>query len=82
MNLMCKTRTPTFNFERGCWMNGHPGTLYTFIDKRTGHFVVRPGERGRHATGIGPECQVRVATRSEAEEKWQSPLNPAWYVEG
>lgn len=80
---MCKTHLPKYNFAKGYWMNGHPSTLYTFVDRQTRQFIVRPGERGRHTIGpaIGPECDVRVATRAEAEEKWQNPLNPGWTVE-
>lgn len=74
---------PRFRPKQGAWTGGDSNTLYAFTDKLTGRVVVRPG--GGSATrslmrGIGPEAEVRVATRAEAEEKWQNPLHGGWKV--
>jgi hypothetical protein len=60
------------------WIGGDPRTLYAFVDQRTGATTVCPG--GGQACGIGPAATARVATRREAEEHWQYPLNPGWRV--
>ncbi len=67
---------PRYSEQHG-WRGGDSHCLYTFIDKRTGHKVVRPGGA---AGGIGSEVTVRQATRAEAEAHWQSPLHPGWKV--
>jgi hypothetical protein len=73
-------RLPRYN--QSCrWEGGDSRTLYAFIDKRTGTVKVRPGALSEHAVcGIGPECDVRIATRTEAETHWQNPLHSGWKV--
>lgn len=66
----------TYNAKRG-WTGLMGTALYAIIDKRTGALQVRPGD---YMTGIGPEVDIRVATRGEAETHWQSPLSPGWIV--
>lgn len=82
-------KLPKYTAERG-WRGGDSHTLYSFRDKRTGHVVVRPGNtRGADPAfrrlsgsfkGVGPEVDVNVATRGEAEEHWQHPLHAGWKV--
>lgn len=74
-----RTALPRWNDKRG-WTGGDTRTLYAFTDKRTGRVVVYPG--GSVSRGVGPEMTVRVATRAEAQQRWQDPLNPGWKVEG
>jgi hypothetical protein len=64
-------------YRNGRWIGGDARRLYTFIDRRTGRIVVRAGDA---FSGIGPEADVREATRGEAETLWQSPLHPGWKV--
>jgi hypothetical protein len=59
------------------WIGGDPSTLYAVIDKRTGRTIVRPPDQ---MGGVGPDVDVRVATRAEAEEHWQRPLHAGWRV--
>lgn len=77
--LMCivggnPPRAVRFDSRRG-WVGLDGRTLYAFTDKRTSSVVVRPGNQ---TGGIGPEVDVRVATRAEAEKHWQSPLHAGW----
>jgi len=67
---------PTYS-ERHGWRGGDKDTLYAITDKRTGNVMVRP-VRDMHA--VGPDVDVRVATRDEAEQHWQRPLNSGWKV--
>lgn len=62
------------------WIGGSMRTLYVFTDRRNGDKVVSPGRASVDYPHIpaGPACQVRVATRNEAEQYWQSPLHPGW----
>jgi hypothetical protein len=69
-------KLPHYDQRKG-WCGGDRRTLYAFIDKRTGHVVVRPGGL---LPRIGPEATVRIATRGEAERLWQSPLSSGWKV--
>ena len=72
MKVVKRTRPiplPRYNDKRG-WLGGDPKRLYTFIDERTGHITVRPGRWP--GGGIGPAVTVRPATRSEAQENWQT----------
>jgi hypothetical protein len=71
-------RMPRWDKRRGAWVGGDSHTLYTFTDTRTGCKWVRPGAL---TFGALWECAtVRVATRAEAEELWQSPLHVGWTV--
>lgn len=64
--------------EEGGWQGGDDRTLYTITDRRTGRVLVRPG----HELRGGPEVDIRMATREEAEEHWQRPLHVGWKVTG
>jgi hypothetical protein len=75
-----RVRMPRYNATHG-WTGGDSKTLYTFTDKRTGYITVKPGGTFYVKT-VGPEHTVRVATRDEAEAKWQSPLHAGWNVNG
>ena len=69
--------------ERQGWIGGDSRTLYAFTDRRTGKVGVYPGGGGskkKLLMHVGPEADVRVATRAEAEELWQSPLSSGWNV--
>jgi hypothetical protein len=68
---------PRYDQRKG-WHGGDPRTLYAFVDQRTGATTVCPG--GGRACGVGPAATARVATRREAEEHWQFPLNRGWRV--
>lgn len=64
--------------ERGGWKGGEKNRLYHITDKRTG----KPSVMGvEHMRGVGPEVDIRHATRGEAEEHYQKPLHPGWKVE-
>ncbi len=78
MAVKCITRAalPRYS-ESGGWRGGAKKTLFAITDKRTGRVIVRPREQMR---GVGPEVRVRVATRAEAEQHWQSPLHSGWKV--
>ena len=70
--------------ERQGWIGGDSRTLYAFTDRRTGKVGVYPGGGGSNKKllmHVGPEADVRIATRAEAEELWQSPLK-GWNVTG
>lgn len=69
-------RLPHYHRIKG-WIGGEKFTLYAITDKRTGHVLVRPNTE---MAGVGPECTIRIATRSEAEKLWQSPLHSGWKV--
>lgn len=74
---------PRFRPKVGAWTGGDDRTLYAFTDKATGKTWVRPGggtKRSSLMLGIGPEATVRVATKAEAEESWQSPLHGGWKI--
>lgn len=62
------------HYVNGEW-RGDSTTLYHFTDQHTGRVFVRPP-----MAGIGPACDVRVATRVEAETLWQCPLHTGWRV--
>jgi hypothetical protein len=77
-----KTSVPRYDDRRG-WTGGDSKTLYTFTDRRTGTVGVHPGGGGAGKKLLmhwGPEVDVRVATRAEAEEHWQRPLHAGWRV--
>jgi hypothetical protein len=63
--------------ERG-WQGGDDRTLYAITDRRTRRVIVRPGDQLR----AGPDVDIRMATREEAEEHWQRPLHAGWKVTG
>lgn len=70
---------PRFRPSKGAWTGGDSYTLYAVTDKRTGKTFVRPGDK-RHFMGVDPEATVRIATKAEAEEHWQTPLHSGWKV--
>lgn len=74
-----RSRLPTYDERKG-WTGGDSRTLYAFTDRRTGGVTILPGPGAQGITAIGPEVTVRVATRAEAEEGWQSPLHRGWTV--
>lgn len=78
---------PRFRPKQGTWTGGDSHTLYTFTDTHGGtgekFKVVRPGGGSRASSymkGIGPNAEVRVATKAEAEQHWQSPLHSGWKI--
>ena len=76
-----KTALPRYT-ERQGWIGGDSRTLYAFTDRRTGKVGVYPGGGGSNKKllmHVGPEADVRIATRAEAEDLWQSPLK-GWNV--
>lgn len=76
-----KVAVPAFRTKLGRWSGGDKNTLYAFTDKNTGKTFVRPGGGSRASSmmnGIGPEAEVRVATKDEAEAHWQNPLHSGW----
>jgi hypothetical protein len=76
-SLSRKARLPRWNEKRGEWVGGDSRTLYAFTGRVTGQTAVYPG---RSRFPFGPEVDVRVATRDEAERLWQSPLHSGWKV--
>ena len=76
-----KVVLPRYDDRRG-WIGGDSKTLYAFTDRRTGSVAVYPGGGAgkKLAMHVGPEANVRLATRSEAESLWQSPLHAGWKV--
>lgn len=77
-----KTALPRYTEQHG-WTGGDSRTLYAFTDRRTGKVGVYPGGGSSKAKLLmhwGPEADVRIATRSEAEEHWQNPLHVGWKV--
>lgn len=77
-----KVGLPHYDERRG-WIGGDSRTLYALTDRRTGRVAVHPGGGGpgkKLLTYMGPEAQVRVATREEGEEHWQRPLPAGWNV--
>ncbi|HSX22542.1 MAG TPA: hypothetical protein VLE97_07200 [Gaiellaceae bacterium] len=77
-----KVTLPRYDEKRG-WTGGDNRTLYAFTDRRTGAVNVHPGGgSGKKLTmHWGPEADVRVATRPEAEIHWQNPLHAGWKVD-
>lgn len=75
---------PRYSAKKGGWTGGDPRTLYTFSGGGSGEgawWRVAPGMGARGGAIVhGPDTRVRVATRAEAEEKWQSPLHAGWNV--
>jgi hypothetical protein len=77
-----KTTLPRYTEQHG-WTGGDSRTLYAFTDRRTGKVGVHPGGGSSKAKLLmhwGPEADVRIATRSEAEDLWQRPLHVGWNV--
>jgi hypothetical protein len=78
-SLSKREKLPRWDDRHG-WRGGDSRTLYAFTDRRTGKlYAVRPGGRTIADAG-GPEADVRLATRAEAERLWQSPLHAGWRV--
>lgn len=78
-----KITLPHYTEKLG-WHGGDSRTLYAFTDRRTGTIGVYPGGGGSKQKLLmhwGPEADVRIATRSEAEQLWQSPLHAGWKVQ-
>lgn len=57
-----KIAIPKYDSKRG-WTGGDSRVVYAFTDRRTGVTKVAPVQ---HAESIGPEVEVRPATRMEA----------------
>lgn len=76
---------PRYSAKKGGWTGGDPHTLYRFSggggvgDERAWWRVV-PGQGSRGVINHNDRVSVRVATRAEAEEKWQNPLHSGWTV--
>jgi len=78
--LSKRVKLPRWDDRRG-WTGGDSRTLYAFTDRLTGRlYAVRPGGGRRIADAGGPNADVRLATRAEAERLWQSPLHAGWKV--
>jgi hypothetical protein len=77
-----KASLPRYDARRG-WVGGDTRTLYTFTADRTGAVGVYPGGGSGKKLLMhwGPEANVRIATRPEAEEHWQRPLHAGWNVQ-
>lgn len=71
-----RIKAPRWSDRKG-WVGGDPRRLYAFTCKHTGAVEVKPGNAG---TAVGPHCDVRPATRAEAERRWQRPLHRDWKV--
>lgn len=71
-----KIKLPIYDDRKG-WHKADSHALYHFTDRRTKRTFVAPGDSLK---GIGPEVDVRLASRSEGEALWQNPLNPSWKV--
>lgn len=74
-----RSKSPRYDERKGVWRGGDSRTLYAFIDPDTGQTEVAPGQ-SQMLRLYGPGATVRVATRDEAEEHWQRPLDPGWTV--
>jgi hypothetical protein len=74
-------RLPRYDEKRG-WIGGDSRTLYAFTGRRTGAVEVYPGGGSGKKLLMhwGPEADVRIATRDEAERLWQNPLHAGWKV--
>jgi hypothetical protein len=75
-----KVTLPRYDDRRGRWIGGDSRTLYTFTGRHTKGVGVYPGGgASKHLLmNWGPEADVRVATREEAEAHWQKPLHAGW----
>lgn len=73
---MARVKMPRYSEARG-WHGGDDRALYAFVGRATGAIIVAPIYCGRY---VGPDCDVRLATRSEAEKHWQMPLHGGWKV--
>ena len=74
---------PRYNVKKGAWTGGDVHTLYRIDgggNGETAWWRVVPGQGTRGVINYGPNIRVRVATKAEAEEKWQNPLNSGWTV--
>lgn len=76
-SLSKKESLPRWSDRKG-WIGGNSKTLYTYIDNVTDRIAVAPG--GHAHVQVGPNAEVRMATRAEAEMLWQSPLHGGWKV--
>jgi hypothetical protein len=72
-----RVKLPRYDARKGNWTGGDSRTLYAFTDPATGRVWVVPGG---YAMLYGPQATVRIATRDEAEERWQRPLHAGWKV--
>lgn len=74
-----KVTLPRYHERRG-WTGGDSKTLYILTDRRTGSVGVYPGggTGKKLLMNWGPEADVRVASRGEAEKHWQNPLHVGW----
>ena len=76
-SLSRKVRLPRWNEKRCEWVGGDRRTLYIFTGRVTGLSAVYPGGS---RFPFGPDVDIRLATRDEAERLWQSPLHSGWKV--
>ena len=74
-SLSKRVKLPRWNDRRGEWVGGDSRTLYAFTGRVTGQTAVYPGG---YRFPFGPEVDVRMATRAEAERLWQDPLHSGW----
>lgn len=74
-------RLPRYDERKG-WIGGDSRTLYTFTGRVTGGVGVYPGGGAGKKLLMhwGPDADVRIATRTEAERLWQNPLHSGWKV--
>ncbi len=72
---------PKYSAKKGGWTGGDTRTLYAFSSPSGSWLRVIPGMGGKGVVVHGPETIVRVATKAEAEEKWQNPLHGGWNVD-
>jgi len=76
---------PKYSAKLGGWVGGDKRTLYTFSSPSGSWWRVAPGNGGeggaKQVIVHGPDTIVRVATKAEAEEKWQNPLHGGWNVD-
>lgn len=78
-----QAKAPKYNAKKGGWTGGDTRTLYRFDGGGSGAgawWRVTPGMGPRGVINHGPETRVRIATKAEAEEKWQNPLHSGWNV--
>lgn len=84
-----KTALPKYNARRGLWVGGDSRTLYTFTDPATGRHRTTHGTRMSDGTHFkhyridaGPNADVRVATRAEADAAGYTQGGGGWTTLG
>jgi hypothetical protein len=74
---------PRYSAKKGGWTGGDKHTLYRYDgggNSEVAWWRVVPGQGTVGVISHGPGTRVRVATKAEAEEKWQNPLHAGWTV--